>query len=174
MIGPLQDILDEPFLPQDAHERLSLAHRNSLRLLKLVNTLLDFSRIEADRIEAVYEPVDLPALTAELASNFRSAIERAGLTFTVDCDPVSESVYVDREMWEKIVLNLLSNAFKFTLSGGIKLKLRQARRTVELLVSDTGTGIPAEALPRIFERFHRVKGARGRSYEGSGIGLALV
>jgi signal transduction histidine kinase len=174
MIGPLQDILDEPFLPQDAHERLSLAHRNSLRLLKLVNTLLDFSRIEADRIEAVYEPVDLPALTAELASNFRSAIERAGLTFTVDCDPVSESVYVDREMWEKIVLNLLSNAFKFTLSGGIKLKLRQAGRTVELSVSDTGTGIPAEALPRIFERFHRVRGARGRSYEGSGIGLALV
>jgi len=174
MLGPLQDVIDEPFLPQDVHERLSLAHRNSLRLLKLVNTLLDFSRIESDRIEAVYEPVDLPALTAELASNFRSAVERAGLTFTVDCDPISESVYVDREMWEKIVLNLLSNAFKFTLSGAIKVELRQAEETVELSVSDTGTGIPAEALPRIFERFHRVKGVRGRSYEGSGIGLALV
>jgi signal transduction histidine kinase/DNA-binding response OmpR family regulator len=174
MLGPLEDVIDEAFLPQDVHERLSLAHRNSLRLLKLVNTLLDFSRIEAGRIEAVYEPVDLPALTAELASNFRSAVERAGLTFTVDCDPVSEHVYVDHEMWEKIVLNLLSNAFKFTLTGEIKVELRQAGETVELSVSDTGTGIPAESLPHVFERFHRVKGARGRSYEGSGIGLALV
>ena len=174
MLGPLQDVIDEPFLPQDVHERLSLAHRNSLRLLKLVNTLLDFSRIESERIEAVYEPVDLSALTGELASNFRSAIERAGLTFSVDCEPLPEHVFVDREMWEKIVLNLLSNAFKFTLSGGITVKLKQADESVELSVSDTGTGIPAEALPRIFERFHRVKGARGRSYEGSGIGLALV
>jgi PAS domain S-box-containing protein len=174
MLGPLQDVMGEPFLPQDVHERLSLAHRNSLRLLKLVNTLLDFSRIEADRIEAVYEPVDLSALTTELASNFRSAIECAGLSFTVDCEPLPEDVFVDRDMWEKIVLNLLSNAFKFTLDGGIKVELRQAGEMVELSVIDTGTGIPAEALPRIFERFHRVKGARGRSYEGSGIGLALV
>jgi signal transduction histidine kinase/DNA-binding response OmpR family regulator len=174
MLGPLEDVIDEPFLPQDVHERLSLAHRNSLRLLKLVNTLLDFSRIEAGRIEAIYEPVDLSALTAELASNFRSAIERAGLTFTVDCNELTEPAYVDREMWEKIVLNLLSNAFKFTLGGEIKVELRQAANTVELSVIDTGTGIPAEALPHVFERFHRVKGARGRSYEGSGIGLALV
>lgn len=174
MLGPLQDAMGEPFLPQDVHERLSLAHRNSLRLLKLVNTLLDFSRIESDRIEAVYEPVNLAELTTELASNFRSAVERAGLTFTVDCEPLPEPVFVDREMWEKIVLNLLSNAFKFTLAGGIKVKLRQAGETAELSVTDTGTGIPAKALPRIFERFHRVKGALGRSYEGSGIGLALV
>ena len=174
MLGPLQDVIGEPFLPQDVHERLSLAHRNSLRLLKLVNTLLDFSRIEAGRIEAVYEPVDLSALTRELASNFRSTIERAGLTFSVNCEPLPQHVFVDREMWEKIVLNLLSNAFKFTLNGEIKVRLRQAGKTAELSVSDTGTGIPAEALPRIFERFHRVKGARGRSYEGSGIGLALV
>ncbi|HET7288298.1 MAG TPA: hybrid sensor histidine kinase/response regulator, partial [Pyrinomonadaceae bacterium] len=170
----LQDVIDDSFLPQDVQERLSLAHRNSLRLLKLVNTLLDFSRIEAGRIEAVYEPVDLSTLTAELASNFRSAIERAGLTFTVNCHPVLDDVYVDREMWEKIVLNLLSNAFKFTLDGAIKIELRQTGDTIELSVSDTGTGIPAEALPHVFERFHRVKGARGRSYEGSGIGLALV
>ena len=174
LLGPLEDVIDEPFLPQDMHERLSLAHRNSLRLLKLVNTLLDFSRIEAGRIEAVYEAVDLSALTAELASNFRSAIERAGLTFTVDCDELPERAYVDREMWEKIVLNLLSNAFKFTLAGEIKVELRQAGESVELSVIDTGTGIPAEALPHLFDRFHRVKGARGRSYEGSGIGLALI
>src|SRR5262249_12579074 len=149
-------------------------HRNSLRLLKLVNTLLDFSRIEAGRIEAVYEPVDLSRLTAELASNFRSAIERAGLSFVVDCEPLPAPVYVDREMWEKIVLNLLSNAFKFTLTGEITVELRQVGNAAELAIIDTGIGIPAESLPQIFERFHRVKGARGRSYEGSGIGLALV
>src|SRR6185295_18320140 len=119
---------------------------------KLVNTLLDFSRIEAGRIEAVYEPVDLSKLTAELASNFRSTIERAGLTFTVDCDAVPDDVYVDREMWEKIVLNLLSNAFKFTLDGEIKVNLRQAGEMIEFSVSDTGTGLPGEALPHGFER----------------------
>ena len=174
MLGPLEDLLGDRLLSHNVHEQLSLAHRNSLRLLKLVNTLLDFSRIEAGRIEAVYEPVDLSSLTAELASNFRSAIERAGLTFTVNCEQLPENVYVDREMWEKIVLNLLSNAFKFTLTGEIKVELRQIGDAVELSVTDTGTGIPAEALPHVFERFHRVKGARGRSYEGSGIGLALV
>jgi len=174
MLGPLQDILNDGSLPLDQQERLSLAHRNSLRLLKLVNTLLDFSRIEAGRIEAVYERVDVDELTAELASNFRSAIERAGMSFVVNCEQLPESVYVDREMWEKIVLNLLSNAFKFTFQGEIKVELRAVGEQVELAVSDTGTGIPADALPHIFERFHRVKEARGRSYEGSGIGLALV
>jgi signal transduction histidine kinase/DNA-binding response OmpR family regulator len=174
MLGPLEDLLGDRLLPQDTHQQLSLAHRNSLRLLKLVNTLLDFSRIEAGRIEAVYEAVDLSALTTELASNFRSAIERAGLTFTVNCEQLPDDAYVDREMWEKIVLNLLSNAFKFTLAGEIKVELWQIGEVVELSITDTGAGIPAEALPHVFERFHRVKRARGRSYEGSGIGLALV
>ena len=96
---------------------VEIAHRNGLRLLKLVNTLLDFSRIEAGRVQASYEPTDLAALTAELAEHFRSAMERAGLELDVDCPPLREPVYVDRDMWEKIVLNLLSNAFKFTLRG---------------------------------------------------------
>lgn len=174
MLGPIEDILAEGGLSPQVHERLDVAHRNSVRLLKLVNTLLDFSRIEANRIEAAYEAVDLGELTAELASVFRSAIEKAGLKFTVDCPPVASDVYVDREMWEKIVFNLLSNAFKFTFQGEINVTLREAGPNVELEVSDTGTGIPEAELSHLFERFHRVKGARGRSYEGSGIGLALV
>jgi signal transduction histidine kinase/DNA-binding response OmpR family regulator len=174
MLSPLEDVIEEPLLSHDVRERISLAHRNSLRLLKLVNSMLDFSRIEAGRIEAVYEPVDLSASTAELASNFRSAIERAGLSFVVNCERLPDDVYVDREMWEKIVLNLLSNAFKFTLAGEIKVELKKAGEVAQLAISDTGTGIPAEALPHVFQRFNRVKGARGRSYEGSGIGLALV
>ncbi|HEX2489811.1 MAG TPA: PAS domain S-box protein, partial [Blastocatellia bacterium] len=174
MLGPLEDALAEDGLSPEAHERLKVAHRNSLRLLKLVNTLLDFSRIEAGRIQAVYEPVDLAALTADLAAVFRSAVERAGMSLMVDCQPLNQPVYVDREMWEKITLNLISNAFKFTFEGEIEVSLKSTGASVELTVRDTGVGIPAEELPHIFDRFHRVKGVNGRSYEGSGIGLALV
>ena len=176
MLGPLEDGLADPDhpLPPVQRERLELVHRSSLRLLKLVNTLLDFSRIEAGRVQASYVPTDLARFTADLASAFRSTIEKAGLRLTVQCAPLPEAVWVDREMWEKVVLNLLSNAFKFTFAGEIAVTLRVKGGRVELSVRDTGTGIPQEELPRIFERFHRVKGAKGRSYEGSGIGLALV
>ena len=171
MLGPLEDELREN---SKGRERIEIAHRNSLRLLKLVNTLLDFAQIEAGRIEAVYEPTDLAAATAELASVFRSAIEKAGLRLVVDCPPLPEEMYVDREMWEKIVLNLLSNAFKFTFEGEIKVSLRLCRERVELSVSDTGAGIPAAELSHIFERFHRVRGTDSRTHEGTGIGLSLV
>jgi PAS domain S-box-containing protein len=175
MMGPLEDALNQADgLSSSNRERLDVAHRNSQRLLKLVNTLLDFSRIEAGRIQASYEPVDLAVVTAELAGVFRSTIERAGMRLVVDCPQLPEQVYVDREMWEKIILNLLSNAFKFTFEGEIAVSLRAVASDVELTVRDTGTGIPEEEISRLFERFHRVKNARGRSYEGSGIGLALV
>ncbi len=175
MLGPLEDTLAHPNgLRDEDRERLILARRNALRLLKLVNTLLDFARIEAGRIQASYEPTDLAMFTADLAGVFRSAIERAGLRLVVACPPLSEPVYIDREMWEKIVFNLLSNALKFTFAGEITVVLRQAGDMVELAVRDTGTGIPAEEIPHVFDRFHRVKGVHGRTFEGSGIGLALV
>ncbi len=176
ILGPLTDELaeHETVLPQARRERIGVAYRNALRLLKLVNALLDFARIEAGRAESVYEPTELAGFTAELAANFRSLCERAGLSLDVDCPTLPEPVYVDREMWEKIVLNLLSNAFKFTLAGRIAVSIKPAGETVELSVSDTGVGIPADELPRVFERFHRVKGTQGRTYEGTGIGLALV
>ncbi|MCG3116728.1 MAG: ATP-binding protein [Candidatus Manganitrophus sp. SA1] len=176
MLGPIEDALSdkERPLPPEQRERVELLHRNALRLLKLVNTLLDFSRIEAGRLQAVYAPTDLASFTADLASVFRSAIEKAGLRLIVDCPPAPAPVYVDREMWEKIVLNLLSNAFKFTFEGEIEVALRWTEDRVVLKVRDTGTGIPQAELPHLFERFHRVKGARARTHEGSGIGLALV
>jgi PAS domain S-box-containing protein len=179
MLGPLEELKGElarstASLSAAHYQQIDFAHRNGLRLLKLVNTLLDFSRIEAGRVQAVYEPTDLAGTTAELASVFRSAIEKAGLRLSVDCPALSDLAYVDREMWEKIVLNLVSNAFKFTFEGDIEVKLRQADDRFELTVRDTGTGIPAHELPKLFERFHRVAGAHGRTHEGSGIGLALV
>jgi len=175
MLGPLEDALADPAeLSAINRRRIELAHRNALRQFKLVNTLLDFSRIEAGRIQASYEATDLAQLTAELASVWRSAIERAGMQLSIDCRPLSEPVYIDREMWEKIVLNLISNAFKFTFEGQIEVSLAQVGACAVLTVKDTGTGIPTDELPRLFDRFHRVKGARSRSFEGSGIGLALV
>lgn len=173
ILGPTEDALASPERALKG-EDLETVHRNELRLLKLVNSLLDFSRIEAGRVQANYEPTDLPRLTAELASAFRSTIERVGLKLVVDCPPLPEPLWVDHEMWEKTVLNLLSNAFKFTFEGEIEVALRWQGDHAELTVRDTGTGIPESELPRLFERFHRVEGARGRSYEGSGIGLALI
>jgi signal transduction histidine kinase len=175
LLGPLDEARRAgDALPREIRDQLDIAHRNSERLLKLVNTLLDFSRIEAGRVRARFEPVDLCALTADLASTFRSAMEKAGLAFAVECEPFTDPVYVDREMWEKIVLNLISNAFKFTLHGGIVVSVSTEGRRVVLAVRDTGVGIPEDELPRVFERFHRVEGTVGRSHEGSGIGLALV
>ncbi|MDP3853382.1 ATP-binding protein [Phenylobacterium sp.] len=175
MLGPIEDALDEAAgLPGAQRERLEVAHRNALRLLKLVNSLLDFSRIEAGRAQASFESTDLATLTAELASTFRSACERAGLTLVVDCEALSEPVFVDRDMWEKVVLNLISNAFKFTLEGEIAVTLNAVAGWVELIVRDTGLGIAEAELPRVFERFHRIEGQKGRTHEGTGIGLALV
>ena len=176
MLAPLEEMLASADMRMTVgdKEQLTVVHRNSLRLLKLVNSLLDFSRIEAGRVEAVFQGTDISGLTAELASAFRSAMERAGLQFDVKCDSVGEPIYIDRDMWEKIVLNLLSNAFKFTFEGSVSVALKSLGDSVQLEISDTGIGVPEEEVPRLFERFHRVHGARGRTQEGTGIGLALV
>ncbi|MCP3136607.1 ATP-binding protein [Pyxidicoccus xibeiensis] len=176
MLGPVEDGLadrDVP-LPRVHRERQELVRRNGLRLQKLVNTLLDFARLEAGRSQATFVPTDLGTLTAELASSFDSAMKAVGLELVVHCPRLPEPVYVDPTMWEKVVLNLLSNAFKFTFEGTVHVDLEWLGDAARLKVQDTGAGIPEEELPRVFERFHRVEGARGRSHEGSGIGLALV
>jgi len=171
MIGPLEELL------RDAAGKdvplIETAHRNSLRLLKLVNTLLEFARLEAGRNEALFVETDLAAMTQDLCGLFRSAIESAGLRFDVAIDAPTHA-FVDRQMWEMIVLNLLSNALKFTHHGEIRVELREDGGATELSVSDTGIGIPDADLPLIFERFRRVRGAQSRSHEGTGIGLALV
>lgn len=174
MLGPVEDLLRDATLPAGEHEKVVLVHRNGLRLLKLVNSLLDFSRLEAGRVQANYAPVDLARLTTELTSVFRSAMEKAKLSFVVECSPINEPVYVDADMWEKIVLNLLSNAFKFTLEGEVLVQQRKVGDHVELTVKDSGCGVPKAEVAHLFERFHRVEGTKGRTHEGTGIGLAMV
>jgi signal transduction histidine kinase len=177
LLGPLQDTLanrSEP-LPPRVCEAIELAQRNAQRLGKLVNTLLDFSRIEAGRMQASYVATDLAAATRDLASMFRSAIDRAGLAFDVaGIEDLPQPVFVDRAMWEKIVSNLLSNAFKFTFEGRIRVVVRAAGERAEVAIEDTGVGIAEHDLPKLFQRFHRIEGAPSRTYEGSGIGLSFV
>lgn len=175
MLNPMEELLagDQP---EQTRSLISLAHRNGLRLLKLVNSLLDFSRVEAGRAHASFESVDLSTVTSDIVGMFEPAISKAGLRMKFDSKPLPHEVYIDRDMWEKIVFNLLSNAFKFTFEGEIFIEVRPSidGKRAQLTIRDTGIGIPKDQLPLLFERFHRVEGAQGRSIEGSGIGLALV
>lgn len=175
ILGPLEDLLSRGSeLSPQAHSELEVIYRNSIRLLKLVNNLLDFSRIESQRLEPTFEQVDLANLTLDLASGFSQVIEKAGLKFNVSINAINEKVSIDKEMWEKIVFNLLSNAFKYTLQGEISLNLQLEKNKIVLTVKDTGVGIPKKDLEKIFERFYRVANSKGRTYEGTGIGLSLV
>ena len=172
LLAPLEEARDASSALEG--EPLELAHRNGLRLLRLVNTLLDFSRLEAGRVDPAFEPVEIGALTAELAASFRAVMERGGLSLVIDAEPLPEPVFIDREMWERIVLNLLSNAFKHTFAGTVTVRVRLRDDVAEMAVEDTGIGIAADQIPRLFERFHRVPSVRARSHEGTGIGLSLV
>ncbi|MGX6607067.1 ATP-binding protein [Micromonosporaceae bacterium Da 78-11] len=173
MLGPLADALAGP-LADDQRERVETAWRNATRLLTLVNNLMTFSSLEAGSAGNEPREVDLARLTADLAGVFRSAVERASVRLVVDCPPLPRSTAVDPGNWETIVTNLLSNALKFTFVGEIRVTLDSDDDQVRLRVTDTGIGIPGAELPHLFDRFHRVPGARSRSHEGSGIGLALV
>ena len=172
ILGPLDDAIRDTTERRGRRRPAGTLHRNALRLQKLVNTLLDFSCIEARRVRVSFQPVDLAALTRELASNFQSACDKAGLELVVNCATLPEPVYVDAEMWEKVVLNLLSNAFKFTFEGTVSVRLGEEDGHAVLRVADTG--IAAAEIPCLFDRFHRIENMPSRSNEGSGIGLALV
>ncbi|MBB5135884.1 PAS domain S-box-containing protein [Thermocatellispora tengchongensis] len=174
MLGPLRQVLARMDDSDPNRADVEVAERSALRMLRLVNTLLDFSSIEAGRMVASFEPTDVGTVTAELAGMFRPIAEAAGLELVIDCPPLPPEVYVDPGLWEKIVLNLISNAFKHTLSGRITVAVRPGEDECALSVADTGEGIPPEEVPRVFERFHRVQHCGGRSVEGTGIGLTLV
>ncbi|MCQ4163907.1 chemotaxis protein CheB [Tahibacter harae] len=174
LLAPLEELARaREALPPPLGSELDTALRNARRLARLVDSLLDFSQIGMHGRSALLAPADLGAQTREIASAFRSAIEAAGLTLNLEIEPLPP-VPVNAAMWEQVVSNLLSNALKFTFEGGIRLRLKALRLHAELEVSDSGVGIPADELPQIFKRFHRVRGARARTAEGAGIGLALV
>jgi signal transduction histidine kinase/CheY-like chemotaxis protein len=173
LLAPLEEVLASKSLARTQLNKVQMAHRNAVRLQKLVNSLLDFARIESGKLDTVFQPTDLCEFTQQLASNFQSVFEKANLKFKVSCDR-GEQVYVNRIMWEKIVFNLLSNALKFTFKGHVELRLKSLKHNFQLHVIDSGEGISYENLDKIFDRFVRVENVRARTFEGSGIGLALV
>jgi PAS domain S-box-containing protein len=176
MLGSLEEMLRQPpeEIGEENAESLRTSHRNALRLLRLVNNLLEFSRIEAGRAEARFQRTNIVKFTDDIAAGFRSLIVQSGMKFALKSNDINEAVYVDRSMWEKIVLNLISNAFRYTLKGSITVSILKKGDHVQLSVADTGIGIPEKDLPKMFERFHRVENNTGRTHEGTGIGLSLV
>ncbi len=174
ILGPLEQVLDDTRLPESAREQIALARKSASRMLRIVNGLLDFSRIEAGERIGRFQSTDLAQLTRDLTAMFRSTADSAGLRLSVDCPALPRAVVVDQEAWERIVSNLLSNALKFTPSGTIDVQLRDERNQAVLTVKDTGIGIAAEDVDRIFSRFYRVEDPLARSHEGTGLGLALV
>jgi signal transduction histidine kinase len=175
MLGPLEEVLSggHGSLTDGQLASLGMIRRNGMQLLKLVNEVLHFARDQSERLHALFEPVNLASLTVQVAASFEWIARRASIRFTVECEELDQPVYVDRDVWSRIVLNLLSNAFKYTPAGEISVRLRKDNG-VQLIVSDSGVGIPQRELQRIFERFHRVAAAGIGNREGSGIGLALV
>eukprot|EP01117_Protostelium_nocturnum_P014437 TRINITY_DN548_c0_g3_i1.p1 TRINITY_DN548_c0_g3~~TRINITY_DN548_c0_g3_i1.p1 ORF type:complete len:1234 (-),score=445.15 TRINITY_DN548_c0_g3_i1:1945-5646(-) len=176
-LGPLEDLLNREHseLNPEQYRRVEVTYRNSLRLLKLVNHLLDFNELEGGKLVPKFEQLDISTLTSENCSLFGPACEKGKLSLSVKCNQIDEKIYIDRDMWEKIVFNLLSNSFKFTHEGGkIDVELFEDEQYVYLKVSDSGIGIPAKDIPFLGQRFFRAnEGAQGR-YAGTGIGLSLV
>ena len=155
ILGSLEEMLNKRSeeIGKGNKQALEAAHRNALRLLRLVSNLLDFSRIEAGKMKARYQLTDIARYTTNLASGFRSLIENAGLAFHINADTVIQPVFIDKEMWEKVVLNLLSNAFKYTLNGSIELVFMTKGNMVVLKVKDTGVGIPETELQKCSSAF---------------------
>ncbi|RIB06383.1 hypothetical protein C2G38_2217280 [Gigaspora rosea] len=186
MLSPLEDVINNT-CPQKTQmmSHLQITRRNTCRLLKLINSLLQYSDIESDQLEVNYCETKITELTRELANNFESMAKKLGLDYIIDIPSlddfnkvVNDKIYIDHDMYETIVFNLCSNALKHTWSGHVKIRLYldsiDKKKMVVLEVSDTGVGIPEAALPNIFQRFYRVGSQSSRSHEGTGIGLALV
>lgn len=172
MIGPLEaSVTQHQDFPYD---QAAIALRNSRRLLRLVNQLLDLQRLDAGRMQASFRPTDLVEFVNQIVEAFRLYCEKKGISVYSDLTPC-QSVYVDLEKFDKVLYNLLSNAMKFTpTNGSITVKLEPAGDHVRIQVIDTGIGIRKEQIPHLFERFRQAEGSVNRSYEGTGLGLALV
>lgn len=177
LIGPLETLLHRHSraLDEETRSMLLTMHANGMRLLKLINDLLDLVRLESGKIEVKREPVAVAEFVKGLASAARQVAEDKRLTLDARALPEVGVVLADRDKLEKILLNLIFNALKFTPAGGrVAVEVRRIEQDLVFSVSDTGMGIPEKNLPRIFERFWQADGSSKRKYQGVGIGLALV
>ncbi|MGB3511586.1 MAG: response regulator [Microcoleaceae cyanobacterium] len=173
IIGLLEEAVNsKQDLPQD---QAGIALRNSRRLLRLVNQLLDLQKIDAGRMQPCFRPCNLVAFCRNIVESFAPYCQKKELNLVTEFSDNCPSVYLDIERFDKVIYNLLSNAMKFTPEGGsITISVEPAGEHCLLKVQDTGIGIRQEQIPFLFERFHQAEGSTNRSYEGSGLGLALV
>ncbi|WP_420146810.1 response regulator [Spirosoma sp.] len=174
IVSPVDKLLEDSDLPPPYQQQLMTVRRNARQLLRLINQLLDITKLEAQRMDLVNEVGDLPGFVGQIVDLFRPSADIKQLALTYQTTMPSGNYVFDAGKWEKIMYNLLSNAIKFTESGEIKVQLNQSDTAAHLTISDTGIGIPDDKLPHIFNRFYQVENSRTRSYEGTGIGLALV
>src|SRR5438477_7484535 len=160
---------------QETREVLGTMHANAMRLLKLINDLLDLVRLESGKMDVKQEPLEISEFIKGLASAARQVADDKRIRLLAEADPDAAPVLADRDKLEKILLNLLFNALKFTPAGG-RVELRAAIEGTDLVlrVADTGMGIAAKNPPFVFDCFWQADGSSKRKYQGVGIGLALV
>lgn len=175
LIAPLESLMQRFDVDAETKDILATMHSNGMRLLKLINDLLDLVRLESGRMEVKSEPLDVTGFVKGLASAARQVADDKRIRLETFVDPALGNVLADRDKLEKILLNLVFNALKFTPSGG-KVEMRAERQAAQfvLRVADTGMGISAQNLPYVFDRFWQADGSSKRKYQGVGIGLALV
>ena len=176
ILSPIQGLFqgDVGELSREQHQLIAQVYRNSLRLLDMINQMLDFAKYDARRMPLHLTWLNLQDLCSELAEVFADVSKRKGVELTFSCSGSVPAAYLDQEKVERILSNLLRNAVKFTEQGSIGVGLKGGEQEIILTVADTGIGIPANRLSSIFERFRQVDGSSTRRYEGTGLGLAIV
>jgi signal transduction histidine kinase len=177
LLAPLQTLIQERGLALEPEMRqlLLIMQSNGMRLLKLINDLLELVRLESGKMEVKREPVAIEPFLRGLANAVKTSVQDRGIRLEVTSYPSINTVLTDSDKLERVLLNLLFNALKFTPAGGkVEVKARSESGELLLEVSDTGTGISEEQLPFIFDRFWQADTSSQRKYRGVGIGLALV
>lgn len=175
IISPVEKLLESPALPDAVQAPLQTVDRNARHLLNQVNQLLDIAQLENGRMSLTLQPVRLGLLTAQLVDLFTSPADADQITLTEQTQGDDTPYLMDTDKWDKIVYNLLANALKFTPAGGrVDVQLRLDDGQAQFSVTDTGIGIAADKLPFIFDRFYQANDRPTRSFEGTGVGLALV
>ncbi len=177
IIAPLQSLRqgDVGSLNIDQNDLLDQMHRNAIRLLDLINQMLDFSKLEAGKAHLRLSLVDMVDYTEDIVSLFKEVAIRKDLNLIFDASNLTDGqIFIDNDRYERIITNLIRNAIKFTETGGITVSLKRENDTFILMITDTGIGISKENLPHIFKRFEQVDGTSTRSFDGTGLGLAIV
>ncbi|HYG36553.1 MAG TPA: ATP-binding protein, partial [Clostridia bacterium] len=174
ILGPIKKLLAAPSLNEEQRRDLEVVQRNARTLLKHVNDLLDLSKLQVGKMEASYAQVDLAWLVRVVASLFESVVAERQVSFAVETPP-GLPAQVDPDKVQRVLLNLLSNAFKFTPAGGkIQVHLQEQAGKGVLSVADTGPGIPAAQREAVFERFRQLDAGATRHFGGTGLGLSIV